>query len=179
MDTHSITTHAGILSLPVKRRGIPLLWCLTMAVLVQLAERVDCRAGGRGFDSRGWTNTQGLKITEKWSHSLCSARGETFACLGWPSKMAVPSSVGDVKYSVPNWYFRAKYIDTQIKRIFRMWPCSGYSNKLDSAALFCMLKVFTVNCINNLIPFSFQFWIWQSEPSQSRQMWKLWYKNWY
>ena len=24
-----------------------------------------CRAGGHGFDSRGWTNTQGLKITEK------------------------------------------------------------------------------------------------------------------
>ena len=26
---------------------------------------LDCRAGGRGFDSRGQTNTQGLKITEK------------------------------------------------------------------------------------------------------------------
>ena len=26
---------------------------------------LECRAGGRGFDSRGWTNTQGLKITEK------------------------------------------------------------------------------------------------------------------
>ena len=25
----------------------------------------DCRAGGRGFDSRGRTITQGLKITEK------------------------------------------------------------------------------------------------------------------
>ena len=25
----------------------------------------DCGAGGRGFDSRGRTNTQGLKITEK------------------------------------------------------------------------------------------------------------------
>ena len=25
----------------------------------------DCRAGGRGFDSRGRTNTQGLKMTEK------------------------------------------------------------------------------------------------------------------
>ena len=35
------------------------------AVLAQLVERVDCRAGGRGFDSRGRTNTQGLKITEK------------------------------------------------------------------------------------------------------------------
>ena len=26
---------------------------------------LDRRAGGRGFDSRGRTNTQGLKITEK------------------------------------------------------------------------------------------------------------------
>ena len=26
---------------------------------------LDCRAGDRGFDSRGWTNTQGLKISEK------------------------------------------------------------------------------------------------------------------
>ena len=26
---------------------------------------LDCRAGGRGFNSRGRTNTQGLKITEK------------------------------------------------------------------------------------------------------------------
>ena len=32
--------------------------------------------------------------------------------------MAVPSPVGDVKYSVPNQYFRAKYIDTQIKCCF-------------------------------------------------------------
>ena len=26
---------------------------------------LDCREGGRGFDCRGRTNTQGLKITEK------------------------------------------------------------------------------------------------------------------
>ena len=38
---------------------------LTAAVLAQSVERVDCRAGGRGFDSWGRTNTQGLKITEK------------------------------------------------------------------------------------------------------------------
>ena len=37
----------------------------TVAVLAQSVERVDCRAGGRGFDSWGRTNTQGLKITEK------------------------------------------------------------------------------------------------------------------
>ena len=36
-----------------------------VAVLAQSVERVDCRAGGRGFDSRGRTKTQGLKITEK------------------------------------------------------------------------------------------------------------------
>ena len=38
---------------------------VTAALLAQLVECVDCRAGGRGFDSWGWTNTQGLKITEK------------------------------------------------------------------------------------------------------------------
>ena len=38
---------------------------LSAAVLAQSVERVDCRAGGRGFDSWGRTNTQGLKITEK------------------------------------------------------------------------------------------------------------------
>ena len=37
----------------------------TAAVLAQSVERVDCRAGGCGFDSWGRTNTQGLKITEK------------------------------------------------------------------------------------------------------------------
>ena len=38
---------------------------VTAAVLAQSVERVDCRAGGRGFDSWGRTNIQGLKITEK------------------------------------------------------------------------------------------------------------------
>ena len=32
----------------------------------QLVERLTSRrAGGRGFDCQGWTNTQSLKITEK------------------------------------------------------------------------------------------------------------------
>ena len=38
---------------------------VTPAVLAQSVERVDYRAGGRGFDSWGRTNTQSLKITEK------------------------------------------------------------------------------------------------------------------
>ena len=38
---------------------------VTAAVSAQLVECVDCRAGGRGFDSWGRTNTQGLKRTEK------------------------------------------------------------------------------------------------------------------
>ena len=61
----------------------------------------DCRAGGRGFDSRGRTITQGLKMTEKWRYFLCTASGETFAWLGWPRKMAVPPPVGDVKIVSP------------------------------------------------------------------------------
>ena len=38
---------------------------VTAAVLAQLVECVDCRVGGRGFDSWGQTDTQGLNITEK------------------------------------------------------------------------------------------------------------------
>ena len=63
---------------------------------------LDWRVGGRGFDSRGRTNTQGLKMTEKLRHYLCpAANGQTFVWLGWPRKMEVPSSVGDVKIVSP------------------------------------------------------------------------------
>ena len=48
---------------------------LTVAGLAQSVERVHCKAGCRGFNSRGRTNTQGLKITEKWRYSLCTATG--------------------------------------------------------------------------------------------------------
>ena len=53
---------------------------------------LDDKAGGRGFDSQGRTNTQGLKITEKWR----------FAWLGWSRKMVVPSPVKDVKIVSPS-----------------------------------------------------------------------------
>ena len=36
---------------------------------------LECRGGSRGFDRRGRTNTQGLKITEKWRYSLCTTNG--------------------------------------------------------------------------------------------------------
>ena len=38
---------------------------------------LDCRAGGRGFNSRDRTNTQGLafEMTEKWRYYLCPANG--------------------------------------------------------------------------------------------------------
>ena len=62
----------------------------------------DCRVGSRGFDSWGRTNTQGLKITEKWRYFLYSADGQTFAWLEWQGKMAVTSPVADVNNSVPN-----------------------------------------------------------------------------
>ena len=45
---------------------------------------LDCRAGGHGFDSRDRTNTQRLKITEKWGYCLCPLKGWTCAWLGWP-----------------------------------------------------------------------------------------------
>ena len=78
---------------------------------VSVGRALYCRTGGRGFDSRGRTKTQGLKITGKWRYL-------TFAWLGWSREMAVPSPLGDVKYSVHNYHFRAKYIDTQINCIF-------------------------------------------------------------
>ena len=46
----------------------------------------DCTAGGRGFDSRGQTNTQGLKITVNMLHGSHDHL-----------EMAVPSPVGDIK----------------------------------------------------------------------------------
>ena len=62
---------------------------------------LDCKAGDRGFDSQGRASTQGLKITENWRYSLCTASGWTFAWLGWPRKMAVPSQVGNVNIVSP------------------------------------------------------------------------------
>ena len=59
---------------------------------------LDCRAGGGGFDFPNRNNTQGLEIKEKWRYCLCPASGtETFALFGWPCKMAVPSTLEDVK----------------------------------------------------------------------------------
>ena len=40
-------------------------------------------------------------MTEKWRYFLCTASGETFARLGWPRKMVVPSPLGDVKIVSP------------------------------------------------------------------------------
>ena len=70
--------------------------------IISVGRAFDCRAGGRGFDSRDRTNTQGVKITEKWRYFLCLANGWTLAWLGWPRKMAVPSSSRRRKNSVPN-----------------------------------------------------------------------------
>ena len=45
-------------------------------VKTSLVGRVlDCSVGGHGFDSRGRTNTQYLKITEKRRFSLCRTNG--------------------------------------------------------------------------------------------------------
>ena len=82
---------------------------------------LDCRLRGHGFNFQGWTNTQGLKITEKWTENVLPlpCNGLTYAWLRWPRKTAVLSPQGDIKIvSSMNQYFRAKCIDTQIKYIF-------------------------------------------------------------
>ena len=87
-----------------------------------LPRRVELRwwsarlqSGGRGLDSQGRTITQGIKIIEKWKFFLSPANSWTFTWLRWLREIAVPSPEGDVKMAgVISWYFRAKYIDTEI-----------------------------------------------------------------
>ena len=97
---------------PKRAKQISSISCL-LTVIISLEKRLnrgrissvgralDCRAGGRGFDSLGRTISEGLNITEKWRYSLCTPTGETFAWLGWPRKMAAPSPLGDVKMVSP------------------------------------------------------------------------------
>ena len=74
---------------------------------------LDCRAGGRGFDSRGQTITQGPKITEKWRYKWLDLP------VAWmTTSNGSPVSIRRCKDSVINWHFHAKYIDTQIKCFF-------------------------------------------------------------
>ena len=93
------------------------LW--TAAGLAQLGERLTAeRRSWVRFPGR--TNTQGVKITEKWGYFLCPANAWTFVWLGWPLKMAVQSPVGDLKIvsSISN--LGVKYIDPQRKCII-LW----------------------------------------------------------
>ena len=74
---------------------------------------LDCKAGGRGFESRGQTISQGPKITEKWRYKWLDLP------VAWmTTSNGSPVSVRRCKDSVINWHFRAKYIDTQIKFFF-------------------------------------------------------------
>ena len=77
------------------------IYILSSRWISSVGRALNYRVGGRGFDSLGRTNTQGLKTTEKWRYCLCPANGETFAWLGLTSKMAVWSPVGDVKIVWP------------------------------------------------------------------------------
>ena len=77
------------------------IYILSSRWISSVGRALNCRVGGRGFDSLGRTNTQGLKTTEKWRYCLCPANGETFAWLGLTSKMAVWSPVGDVRIVWP------------------------------------------------------------------------------
>ena len=45
-----------------------------------VSSRLDCGARGHGYDSQGRTNTQGLKITEKWRYFLCPVKVARPSC---------------------------------------------------------------------------------------------------
>ena len=57
----------SVLSLTQLTRGFKQLTAivLTRGRINSVGRALDCRAGGRGFDSRGRTNAHGLKITAK------------------------------------------------------------------------------------------------------------------
>ena len=80
-----------------KRKGL-----LTVAVFAQSVERLIAERVVAGSIPGAGPILRLLKITEKWRYSLCTASGETFAWLGWPRKMAVPTTpVGDVNIVFP------------------------------------------------------------------------------
>ena len=70
--------------------------CTLCSRISSVGRALDSRAGDREFFSLGSSNTHCLKITEKWRYFLCPENGKTFAWLGWPCEMAVPSPQGDV-----------------------------------------------------------------------------------
>ena len=73
----------------------------SISTVAQSVERVTAEREVAGSILGARTNTQGLKISQKWRYSLCTASGLTFAWLGWPRKMAVPSPAGDVEMVSP------------------------------------------------------------------------------
>ena len=72
----------------------------TAAGLAQSVERLTAEREVAGSIPGAGPILRVLKITEKWRYFLCPASGWTLAWLGWPRKMAVPSPLGNVKYSV-------------------------------------------------------------------------------
>ena len=72
------------------------------AGLAQSVERLTAEREVVGSILGTESNTQGLKMTEKWRYCFCPANGSTFAWLEWSRKMAVSSPVGDVKIVSPS-----------------------------------------------------------------------------
>ena len=104
-----------------------------------IGKALDRWAGGRGFDPRGRTNTQGLKITEKWRNYLChSCKPLDLRVACMTSKNGDPISLGRLKNIVLNLNSRAKYINSQIKCIF-LSQCSQFrgSSLWSHTALAC------------------------------------------
>ena len=64
-------------------------------------------------------------MTEKWRYFLCTASGETFAWLGWPRKLAVPSPLGDVKIVSPISTFVLNTLTLKWKCLFFIFHSSS------------------------------------------------------
>ena len=83
------------------RKHAPVL--VNRARISSLGRALDCRAGGRGFDSREGPILQVIKwLRNEGTARLCPANGYTCNWLGWPCKVAPPSPVGDLKNIVHN-----------------------------------------------------------------------------
>ena len=115
---------AHCLRRPPRENGNPIVvpclsFSLTAAGLVQSVERLTAEREVAGSIPGTGPILRVLKYLRNEGISFALQMGRpTHGSDDHVKWRPLPSPVGDVKYSVPNYYFRVKYIDTQIKCIF-------------------------------------------------------------